>query len=270
MWDGSTDPAGRTILIHAEQGFGDTLQFVRYAPLLVKRGAKVIVESQRQLTRLLKSLAGVHQVVSRGEALPDFDLRIPMMSLPYAFRTTLQTIPNNVPYVAPDPSDVGRWKQRIEEEKDPGQLNLGLAWAGNPNRLLDTARSIVLKQLAPLAEVPGVRLYSLQKLLGSEQVATAPASMRIVDYTSELNDFADTTALIANLDLIVSIDSAVAHLAGAMGKPVWIILPFAGGWRWLTNRTDSPWYPTARLFRQPKPGDWTSVVDNLVESVRSR
>jgi tetratricopeptide (TPR) repeat protein len=270
VWDGSTDPAGRSILIHAEQGFGDTLQFVRYAPLLAPRGAKVIVESQPQVTRLLRSLPGVDKVVSRGDALPEFDLRVAMMSLPYAFRTTLETVPTNIPYLTPDLNDVERWRSRVEKEEDPGQLKLGLAWAGNPNRALDTTRSIALKQFAPLADVPGVRLYSLQKLLGSEQVATAPASMRTIDYTSELNDFADTAALIANLDLVASIDSAVAHLAGAMGKPVWVVLPFAGGWRWLTDRTDSPWYPTARLFRQPTPGDWTSVIHALVEALRDR
>ena len=153
-------------------------------------------------------------------------------------------------------------------EVGPGELKLGLAWAGNPNRQLDQLRSMSLAMLAPFAEIPNVRFFSLQKLAGAEQATHPPAGMSLIDFTPELNDFADTAALVSQLDLVITVDTAAAHLAGAMGKPVWIMLPFAGGWRWLADRTDSPWYPTARLFRQPKRGDWDSVIFRVQDALQ--
>src|SRR5205823_470737 len=183
-------------------------------------GAHVIVECQPQLVRPLKTLAGVQQVVARGDPLPEFDLRIAMMSLPHAFRTTLKTIPSNVPYLHGDAS------MRPLHEAGP---KVGLAWAGNPNRQLDDLRSVKLSMLAPLASIPNVTFYSLQKLAGSEQAANPPPGMRLIDHTPQLHDFADTAALVDQLDLIITVDTAAAHLAGAMGKAVWIMLPYAGG-----------------------------------------
>jgi hypothetical protein len=227
--------------------------------MLAARGAEVIVECQPQLVRLLTTLEGAKQVIARGDPLPEFDLRIAMMSLPHVFGTKLDTIPGKVPYLRGERREIGA---------EPGELKLGLAWAGNPNRQLDGVRSMSLSMLAPLTSNPNVTFYSLQKLAGSEQAANPPPRMRLIDHTPQLHDFADTAALVEQLDLVITVDTAAAHLAGALGKPVWIMLPFAGGWRWLTDRTDSPWYPTARLFRQPKPGDWNSVITSVCEALR--
>ena len=171
----------------------------------------------------------------------------------------MQTIPANVPYLRAERKNI---------ESRPGELKLGLAWAGNPHRQLDQTRSISLSMLAPLASIPNVTFYSLQKLAGSEQAASPPPGMRLIDLTPQFHDFADTAALVEQLDLVITVDTAAAHLAGALGKPVCIMLPFAGGWRWLTDRDDSPWYPTARLFRQPKPGDWNSVIASVRDALR--
>ena len=262
LWDGS-NPAGSTLLLHSEQGFGDTIQFSRYAPLLVERGAKVILVCQRELRPLLATLDGIGPVLDPGEQPPPFDAYRPLMSLPMVLGTTPPTIPARVPYLKADPSRVDRWRNRIGDDG----LRIGIAWAGAAGYLNDRNRSIPLAMLAPLAQVPGVRLYSLQKGPAADQTSALPAAMSVFDFTPELHDFADTAALIQNLDLVISVDTAVAHLAGALAKPVWVLLPFSPDWRWMIDRDDSPWYPTLRLFRQQQLRRWQEVVERVAQSL---
>jgi len=267
-WTGS-DPSGRTILLHPEQGFGDTIQFVRYAPLLARRGARVIVECQPELKSLLQTLEGVAQVLSSAERRPAFDVHVPMLGLPLAFGTTVETIPANVSYLRPDPALVKQWRTRLAPRSTlhAPRLKVGLAWAGNPQNPADRDRSLPLSALAPLAEVEGVAFYSLQKGERAAQAKSPPPGMTLVDLAADIKDFADTAALMAHMDLIITVETAVAHLAGALARPVWALLPFVPAWRWLLEREDSPWYPTMRLFRQPAPGDWNSVVQRVAHQL---
>ncbi len=268
LWDGG-DLAGRTILLRHEQGFGDTIQFLRYVPLVIQRGGKVIVECQQDLWRLLQSNAREWQVVAEGESLPAFDVHCPLGSLPLAFGTTLQDIPAEVPYLSADDAAAARWRDRLGG--DSGALNVGLVWAGNPAFRGDRLRSPrELSLYSPLAAVKNVRFFSLQKGEAAKQAAHPPAGMNLTDWTSDFGDFADTAALIANLDLVISSDTAVAHLAGAMGKPVWVILPLSPDWRWMLDRSDNPWYPTMRLFRQTKVGQWTDVIEQVAGALALR
>jgi tetratricopeptide (TPR) repeat protein len=265
LWDGA-DIAGRTILLHEEQGFGDIIQFVRYAPLVAQRGAKVIVECQKELTSLMKTIEGVHWVVAYDEQLPEFDVHCPLLRLPFIFNTNLETIPANVPYIMADSLVVEHWKDKLKS--DNAQLKIGLVWAGNPTLKGDLFRSCSLETFSPFAHFKDITFYSLQKWKSAEQAKNPPVGMRLIDYTDEIRDFSDTAAFIENLDLIISVDTAVAHLAGAMGRPVWTLLPFAPDWRWMLNREDSPWYPTMRLFRQSSWGDWKSVINRMKEELR--
>jgi tetratricopeptide (TPR) repeat protein len=271
-WDGS--PLGsRTILLHAEQGIGDTIQFVRYAPMVAGRGGRVILDCPRALHQLLKGFAGVSELTCLSvpgavQAAPLFDVECPLMSLPLVFGTTLETIPATVPYLFPDPERAARWKSRVGSLEQ--SLKVGIVWAGNPAHENDRRRSIAPSLLTPLARIANVRLFSLQMAARKGPAAGAPAvaaEMGMIDWTAELPDFADTAALLANLDLLISVDTAVAHIAGAMGKPVWLLIPPSSDWRWLTERTDTPWYPTMRLFRQRKMGDWPSVIDEVAAAV---
>ncbi|HME00946.1 MAG TPA: tetratricopeptide repeat protein [Terriglobia bacterium] len=255
---------GERILLYAEQGFGDTLQFVRYVPLVAARGGQVVLEVQPQLRRLLSGTDGASHVMSRGETLPEFNWQCSLLSLPLAFGTELNSIPARVPYVYPDPAQVEAWRQRLQGNA----RRIGLAWGGNPTHHRDRLRSIPLEQLVPLLNVPGTVFYSLQLRPGSEQVEQIPPDGRLIDLAPELKDFADTAAIVANLDLVISVDSSVAHLAGAMGKPVWIMLNKGCDWRWFLEREDSPWYPTARLFRQTTPGRWQEVVNRIEIELR--
>ena len=259
---------GRTILLHAEQGLGDTLQFIRYAPLVAQRGARVVVACQPPLQRLLQNMHGVHQWLTQGQPVPHVDFYCPLLSLPLAFETTLDSIPSTVPYIKPETDAVQRWQERLA--KIPAKRRVGLVWAGNPDHKNDHNRSISLNALSPLTAAGNngdVRFFSLQKGSGASQSKTPPQGMPFTDWTEDLTDFADTAALMANLDLIITVDTAVAHLAGAMGKPTWVLLPFAPDWRWLVERDDSPWYPTMRLFRQQSPGDWKRVINKLSASL---
>jgi tetratricopeptide (TPR) repeat protein len=269
-WLGREAVAGKTILLHAEQGFGDTLQFCRYAPAVAALGARVILEVQPGLERLLRRLDGVAEVVSRGAPLPPFDLRTPLMSLPLALGARVEDADACVPYLTADPRDVAGWAARLGPARG---LRVGLVWAGAPRpgalaAATDERRSFPLETFAPLAAPEGVQFFSLQKGLAAEQLTQARqngwAGPQIVDHTAELHDFADTAAFVANLDLVVTCDTSVAHLVGAIGKPVWILSRFDGCWRWLFGRDDTPWYPNARLFRQDAPGDWAGVVDRVV------
>ena len=260
QWRGEA-AAGQTLLIHAEQGFGDTLQFCRYAAMAAARGLRVITEVPKPLVRLLHSLAGIDRVVERGEALPDFDLHCPMLSLPLAFATTLASIPGAVPYLHAEPALVAAWRTRLAALDRARRI--GLAWAGSSTMVADRRRSLAPERLAPLFDVPGVHFFGLQK-----DGPAAPAHVPLTDFMAEMNDFADTASLIANLDLVISVDTAVAHLAAAMGKPVWLLDRFAPDWRWLLGRRDSPWYPTLRIYRQPRPGDWDAVIAEIVRDLR--
>ena len=303
-WKGE-DPSGRTILLHSEQGLGDTIQAIRYAPRVARLGARVIVECQAGLKSLIEGVEGVERVLARGEPLPEFDLHSPMLSLPLAFGTTLETIPADVPYIKADPSLVETWRKRLGGGEG---VRVGLVWAGSPAGQADRLRSVSLSLLAPLAPfqrcgarrisssprtnslvrgspvgtaptepvgtglagVKGMTFYSLQKGEAAKEARNPPTGMRLVDLTGDIENFADTAALIANLDLVVSVDTAVAHLAGAMARPVWTLLPFVPDWRWMLGREDSPWYPTMRLFRQAKRGDWAGVVERVARELRTR
>ncbi len=266
VWNGG-DLGGRTILLHAEQGMGDTMQFVRYAPLVAGRGGRVILECQPPLKRLLERMDGVEKVVVWGEQLPDFDAHCPLGSLPKVMGTTINNLPNELPYLHADKGEISAWGERVS--KRPGAVNIGLVWAGNPKFHGQALRSPGrLSALASLAQIDGARFFSLQKDVADEQSRTPPSGMNLVDWTSELHDFAATAALIDNLDLVISSDTAAAHLAGAMGKKVWVMLPRSPDWRWMLHREDSPWYPSMRLFRQQRVGNWESVVDCMAEELK--
>ncbi|MGD0387896.1 MAG: tetratricopeptide repeat protein [Tepidisphaeraceae bacterium] len=257
QWDGSP-MQGRVILLYAEQGLGDALQFIRYLPLVEERGGKIIVECQAELQRLFQTMAGRCQVVASGQPLPDFDLHCPLLSLPRVFGTNLANIPNIVPYLSPDPALVDAWSRTLGHPD--GQLRVGLAWAGSARFKHDRTRSLNLQQLAPLLTARGVKFYSLQKGPAGEQAIHPAMELELIDLGPELSDFADTAAVMSLMDLIITTDTSVPHLAGALGRPVWAMLQFAPDFRWLLEREDSPWYPTMRLFRQATPGDWDGVI----------
>jgi tetratricopeptide (TPR) repeat protein len=263
QWDGS-NLTGQRLLIYTEQGFGDAIQFARFIPLAAERGANIIIECQSQLIRLFDGLPGVEKVVSRDLALPDFDVHYALMSLPLIFNTTLTTLPNAVPYLPVDRRSADQWRERLREKS--ARINVGLVWAGKA--MPDPTRTIGLASLAPLAQIAGVRFVSLQKGLGSDEAQRPPSGMDLVDWTAELNDFADTAALMDALDLVITIDTASAHLAGALGKRAWTLLPHAAEWRWLRDREDSPWYPTMRLFRQVRTSDWTDPVGRIAQELQ--
>ncbi len=273
LWLGQEPLAGRTILLHGEQGLGDTLQFCRYAPRVAAMGATVILEVQAGLERLLARLPGVRHIVTRGLPLPDYDLQTPLMSLPLALG--LAPDQANEPYLTPDPGDGAAWAERLAPDKG---LKVGLCWAGGARpdqpiaHAIDKRRSLPLTALKPLADIPGVRFYSLQKGgAAAEQLApVVEGGWAIGDYTADWRDFADTAAFVANLDLVIACDTSTAHLAGGLGKPTWILDRFDACWRWLDGREDSPWYPSARLFRQAAPGDWAGVVARVKEALSTR
>ena len=260
-WDGSA-LAGRHLLLWAEQGLGDAIQLVRYVPLLARPGARVSVECAPELQRLLCSLPGVASVVSHAEP-GDFDVHLPLMSVPRLFGTTTRSIPATVPYLAPDLADRERWRAELAGE---GELRAGLVWAGSPTHRNDRNRSIAPGLLEPLLAVPGVRWFGLQV---GERAAPPPAGP-MTDLGPRLADFAETAAVIANLDLVVTVDTAAAHLAGAIGAPVCLLLPHAPDWRWMQAREDSPWYPTMRLFRQERRGAWEPVIARVAAEVARR
>jgi tetratricopeptide (TPR) repeat protein len=254
-WTGE-NLSGKTLLLYAEQGFGDTIQFVRYARLVAARGARVVVEVQPALEALLAASDCAETVVAAGATLPPFDLHCPLLSLPRRFATTASTIPADIPYIRPPPARVEAWKTRLPRDG----LRVGLAWSGHPSNAKDYDRSIPFAQLAPLLALDGVRFVSLQKDVRASDAAAFAACEGVIDPRAELNDFSDTAAVIANLDLVIAVDTAVAHLAGAMGKPAWILLPYVPDFRWLIDRADSPWYPSARLWRKSARSDWGEVL----------
>jgi len=264
-WMGQ-DLAGKRILLHAEQGLGDSIQMARYIPMVVARVAEVIVECPKPLVRVLEGMGSGVKFVAGGDPLPAFDLHCPLMTLPLRFGTTLASIPWNGPYLHADEEFSGRWRERMLP--DPYRPRIGLVWAGRPENKVDRKRSMRLEQFAPLAEITDARFFSLQKGPAREQIRKSPAGLDLIDYTDDLGDFADTAAMIANLDLVISVDTSVAHLAGAMGRPAWVLLPTNPDWRWMLGREDSPWYPSARLFRQKMRGDWAEVIAQVATELK--
>ncbi|MCT7968070.1 tetratricopeptide repeat protein [Laspinema sp. D1] len=256
FWDGS-DLRGKTILLHAEQGLGDCIQFVRYAALLVQRGGRVVALVNQPLVRLFESVPGIARVSAYWSDLAPIDVWIPLLSLPHILGTTLATVPGEVPYLTPT--------HLAPVILDAPGLKVGIVWAGNPQHKGDRTRSCPLRYFLPLLNIPGVEWYSLQK--GQEETRIRQQNLPIEDLAPHLQDLADTAAVIAQLDLVITVDTSVAHLAGALGKPVWVALSYAPDWRWLLNRTDSPWYPTMRLFRQEERGDWQGVFDEVAQSL---
>ena len=262
LWDGKPS-ADRVLLLHAEQGLGDTLQFCRYAPL-VGAGIPVILEVQPALRNLLSCLPGVVGIVAAGESPPPYDAHFPLMSMPRLIGSTVDTIPSSVPYLSADPQRQLAWRRRLSSLG--GAAKVGLVWAGRheaegpASAAMDRRRSIALAQMSVFADIEGVCFVSLQKGPAAAQATHPPERLTVYDFTEALTDFADTAALVDELDLIISVDTAVAHLAGALGKPTWMLDRFDSCWRWLVDRDDSPWYPTLRLFRQPLAGDWASVM----------
>lgn len=264
LWLGQEPIAGKTILLHSDQGLGDAINFARYATLVADRGARVILSVDPPLVEILQSVAGVAQCVDKNLALPPFDMHCPLTSLPLAFATDLATIPADVPYVTVKKS--AKWQQRIGARRTP---RIGIVWSGNPQHGNDHNRSLQFSQITPLLDLP-LEFYSLQKdVRASDRDALAQCD-RIVPLGGEIESFADTAALLSELDLLITVDTSIGHIAGAMAMPTWILLPHTPDWRWLLDRQDTPWYPTMRLFRQPAPQDWAFVLAEVRQSLEQK
>jgi len=265
-WDGC-DISGKTILLYHEQGLGDTIQFIRYAPLVARRGANVIVACPRALLRLLQCVPNVRQFLAAGDPIPPHDFRCRLTSLPFIFQTRIDTIPAEKSYLAPDWQLVEQWKSRLPQD---ARKKIGLVWAGNPSHANDHNRSLSLSDFAPLAEVrESVQFFTLQKGPPAIQTQSAPPNVSLLDFTADLHDFADTAALISQFDLVIAADTAVAHLSAAMGRPTWLLVGNVPDWRWMLGRTDSPWYPTMRLFRQPPSAGWDIPIQQIRLALRA-
>jgi tetratricopeptide (TPR) repeat protein len=266
QWSGKSDISGKTILLHTEQGYGDTIMVARYISRVAAMGARVMLDVPMAVVPLLAQVAGVTEVVSKGQMLPSFDIHCPMMSLPAAFATTLETIPAEVPYLSVPSVHAEKWAQRLAKTGVP---RVGISWSGNPKHMYDAERSIDLRRLLPLLSRKDVQFVSLQKELREGDADILRANSQIVQFGDAVDSFADTAAIISSLDLVISCDTSVAHLAGALGKPVWILLQFVPDWRWLLDRDDSPWYPTARLFRQSERNGWDPVLSSVERALNS-
>jgi tetratricopeptide (TPR) repeat protein len=258
-WMGVESIRGKTILLHADEGLGDTIQFSRYAKNAKARGARVVLMVQRPLLKLLADINGADKVVAKGGRVPKTDYHCPLMKAAGAFNADLKTIPADIPYVHSVPVLVARWRKRLGNKNQSTKLRIGLAWSGNPAHTNDSNRSLALSDILALLKFDA-EWVSLQKEVRSSDAAVLAQHPQIAHFGEQIKDFSDTAALVEHMDLVIAVDTSVAHLAGAMGKPVWILLPLNPDWRWLHKRDDSPWYPTARLFRQPVVGDWESVI----------
>jgi tetratricopeptide (TPR) repeat protein len=265
LWLGDVPLAGKTILLHAEQGLGDTLQFIRYAPQVAALGATVIVEVQKSLKSLISGMTGIAALVADGETPPPFDCHCPLMSLPLALGTTLDTIPAHVPYLAAPAGRIAAWAERMGDRHFP---RVGIAWSGGVTHKQDRKRSIPLALLRDLLVEPGIQFFSLQREVRDEDMPVLNELPNVTHLGPDLRDFADTAAIMSQLDLVISVDTAVAHLAGALARPVFIFVPFAPDFRWLLGRSDSPWYPSAELFRQKTIGDWSHPVAEVKARLR--
>jgi len=264
LWLGE-DVAGRTLLVHTEQGAGDNLQFVRFVGALAERGARVWLECQPSLAALFESAPGAPRIIPRGYSLPEVDWHLPLLSLPQRLGITSDTIPARTPYLQP-PANRRLVLPRPRDPQD-AHLKVGLVWRGNPQHPNDRQRSIPLTSLTPLFGVPGVALYNLQVAPTPQFAGEANSQPALIPFDGLLRDFADTASVVAQLDLVISADTSTAHLAGALGRPAWVLLPFAPDWRWLLEREDTPWYPTLRLFRQSAPGDWSAVIQRVHDAL---
>lgn len=259
-WDGG-QLDGRRILLHAEQGLGDTLQFVRYAPMVRSRGGSVILECQPPLVDLLRQSNCADRVIGQGQPLPEFDCHVPLLSLPYIFQTRLDTIPAANSYLVPEPEPVEEWRNHLATWS--GALRVGLVWSGNPQQKVNRHREVPIGEFEMLSDIPGVEFFCVQQGPQAAEAAAAPAGLRLHELPRTLRDFSDTAGLLANLDLVITVDTSIAHLAGALGRPVWTLLCFAADWRWLLDREDSPWYSSMRLFRQSEPQRWKPVLERV-------
>jgi hypothetical protein len=259
LWDGGPLDA-KTILVHAEQGLGDTIQFSRYLPLLAERGGRMIFECQKSLVRLLSGWPGIAELIPQGEPLPPFDVQSPLLSLPGIFRTSLETIPVHVPYFFAAADVVEHFRHEFSAVAG---RKIGIVWHGDPRQENNPARSIPLRCFEALAAIPGVQLVSLQKGSGAEQLKEVAGRFPVIEAGSRFNDFMDTAGAIMNLDMIIGCDTSVVHAAGALGAKVWVALSYVPDWRWLLERADCPWYPNMRLFRQQRPGDWPAVFEEI-------
>jgi tetratricopeptide (TPR) repeat protein len=266
-WLGETPLNGKTILLHAEQGLGDTVQFVRYVPLLVRQGARVVLEVPPELQTLLKGLDGVSEIIVRGGTLPPYDVHCPLGSLPLACQTAVSAVPAEIPYLTVPRAYLDKWRPKLQSL--PGRA-VALAWSGRATHSNDRNRSLAFPDLAPLLSVPGVTFISVQRDVRPADEADVARETRIHHLGGELDDFADTAAVLALADFTISVDTSVAHVAGALGRPGAVLLPFQPDWRWMLDRESSPWYPRLRLLRQPRPGDWTTVLDQATEMLASR
>lgn len=266
VWDGGP-LAGKTIFVHFEQGLGDSFQFVRYLALLKDQGARTIFEGQPVLKQILSGVPGIDVLVAKGEPLPEFDCCVSLMSLPFRCGTTLRTIPSGVPYLRPDPERVAHWDRRVAEHSRPGDFRVGIQWRADGDN-----RSIPLEHFGHLARLPGLRLYSLQQVVGLDQLERLGSRLGIVSLPGRRDGaegFVDTAAIVASMDLIVACDSVVGNLAGAMGRPVFLALPWLADWRWMRLPDRTPWYPATRLFRMARRNDWDGVLARIAGEVRA-
>jgi len=261
-WDG-TNLNGKTLLLHAEQGLGDTIQFIRYAAIATQKGGRVILTCHKPLMRLLSTIPGIEQITQMGTPVPDFDVYVPLLSLPGILGTTIETVPATVPYLQVPENSFQLPTPAIAQPR----LKVGIVWSGGNLYKHNQTRSFSLKEFAPVLDVPDIAFYSLQKGIPQIEIMDLGWENKLVDLNDHLTDMTDTAAAIAQLDLVITVDTSVAHLAGALGKPVWILLAHIPDWRWMQNRNDSPWYPTMRLFRQQQPGDWQGVMSNVVAAL---
>jgi len=262
QWDGRPLD-GKTILIHAEQGLGDTIQFIRYIPMLAKAGGDIVVECDAKLSHLFSGYEDITRFIGTGDELPDFDIHASLLSLPNIFKTSLNSTPSDTNYIHINDNLVGSWKNKLSSLK---KLKVGLCWQGSVDNRKDQSRSIPLKYFSDILNIIDISFVSLQKGYGQEQILDGGLAETITDFSSEMDThekFVDTCAIIENLNLVIGVDTATIHLAGAMGKPVWVLLPYSPDWRWMLNTNDTPWYPTMRLFRQQEPGNWETVMDEI-------
>jgi tetratricopeptide (TPR) repeat protein len=254
---------GKRILLWDEQGLGDTIHLIRYVPEVIKRGGRIILACKQELLKLFQQLDGIEQLMPMMEPLPQHDVHCPILSLPGVLRTTIETIPRDVPYLKADTKLAEQWEARMPKD---GHRRIGLVWSGK--RAPDPLRATTLAALAPLASLKNAWFCSLQKGEPSQQVKTPPPGLLLTDWTEEFHDLTDTAALIDRLDLVITVDTVIAHLAGAMGKPTWVLLSFVPDWRWMMDRSDSPWYPTMKLFRQKSHGDWTGPIEEIRQQLQ--